>query len=51
MPDYRPALREFKEELRNSPGSGFASEEVLKKANEDGYWDMTEEEKDNWKPN
>lgn len=51
LPDYKPAFKEAYEAIRNNPGSGFASKEVLKKAKEDGYWDMTEEEKDNWKPN
>ena len=43
MPDVGPALREFQEALSNRPGSGFASEEVLQKAMEEGYFDDWEE--------
>lgn len=48
-PDHGPAMEECQRIIRNDPGSGWASESVLKKADEDGYWDMTEEAKNNWR--
>jgi len=38
-PDYGPAQDEFQEALLNTPGSGFASDEVVQKAIEEGYFD------------
>ena len=51
MPEVKLAMNEFQDALENTPGSGFESDEVFNKASEDGYWDMTEEEQDNWDRN
>lgn len=51
VPDVKLAMNEFQDALENTPGSGFESDEVFNKASEDGYWDMTEEEQDNWDRN
>jgi hypothetical protein len=48
-PDFRPANDEFQQALLNTPGSGFASAEVVQKAIEEGYFDNENDESDRWK--
>lgn len=48
-PDYGPAQEEFQEALLNTPGSGFASDEVVQKAIEEGYFDNENDDTERWK--
>jgi len=51
VPDIKLVTDEFQDALENTPGTGCESDEVFNAANEDGYWDMSEEEQYEWRRN